>query len=56
MSAPETTGLIAEIVGPTGRVHYRRSPDDPLVDEARRTPGYSIRLVECETREEPRRD
>lgn len=41
--------MIAEIIGPNGRVHYRRPPDDPLVDEARQTPGYSVRLVERET-------
>lgn len=46
--------MIAEIIGPSGRVHYRRPPDDPLVDEARRTPGYSVRLVERETIERPR--
>lgn len=40
--------MIAEIVGPSGRVHYRRPPDDPLVEEAKRTPGYSVRLLqEC---------
>lgn len=38
--------MIAEIVGPSGRVHYRRPPDDPLVEEARNTPGYSVRLVD----------
>lgn len=41
--------MIAEIIGPSGRIHYRRPPDDPLVDEARATPGYSVRLVEVET-------
>lgn len=41
--------MIAEIVGPNGRVHYRRPPDDPMVEEAKRTPGYSVRLVEHET-------
>lgn len=42
--------MIAEIIGPSGKVHYRRPENDPLVDEARKTPGYSVRLVE--TREE----
>lgn len=42
--------MIAEIIGPGGKVHYRRPENDPLVDEARKTPGYSVRLVE--TREE----
>lgn len=37
--------MIAEIIGPSGRVHYRRPPDDPMVEEARRTPGYSVRMV-----------
>lgn len=36
---------IAEIIGPSGRVHYRRPVDDPLVEEAKKTPGYSVRLV-----------
>ena len=38
---------IAEIIGPSGLVHYRRPPNDPMVQEARETPGYSVRLVEC---------
>lgn len=50
----KTTPLIAEIVGPSGRVHYRRPAGDPLVDEAQRTPGYTVRLVERETVEPPR--
>lgn len=37
--------MIAEIIGPSGRVHYRRQQNDPLVEEARRTPGYSVRMV-----------
>lgn len=41
--------MIAEILGPSGRVHYRRPPDDPMVEEARKTPGYSVRIVEIET-------
>jgi hypothetical protein len=45
--------MIAEIVGPDGRVHYRRPPDHPMLDEARATPGYSVRLVETETQEPP---
>lgn len=46
--------MIAEILGPSGRVHYRRAPDDPLVEEARNTPGYSVRVVEQETKEMPK--
>ena len=45
--------MIAEIVGPSGRVHYRRPTGDPLVSEALRTPGYSVRYVESETVEPP---
>ncbi len=45
--------MIAEIIGPSGRIHYRRPPGDPLVEEARNTPGYSVRLVERETIEPP---
>lgn len=41
--------MIAEIVGPSGRVHYRRPPGDPLIAESERTPGYSVRMVERET-------
>ena len=37
--------MIAEILGPDGKVHYRRPENDPMVEEARRTPGYSVRLV-----------
>lgn len=48
-----STLLIAEIVGPSGRVHCRRPPDDPLVEQARSTPGYTVRLVERETIETP---
>lgn len=36
---------IAEIFGPDGRVHYRRPPDDPMIEDARNTPGYSVRFV-----------
>jgi hypothetical protein len=46
--------MIAEIVGPDGRVHYRRPPDDPMVEQAKRLAGYSVRLVESETPEERR--
>ena len=46
--------MIAEIIGPSGRIHYRRSPNDPLVEEAKRTPGYWVRVVEQETVEPPR--
>lgn len=45
--------MIAEIIGPNGRIHYRRPPNDPLCDEARNTPGYSVRVVERETIEVP---
>lgn len=41
--------LIAEIIGPSGRVHYRRPVGDPLVAEAERTPGYRVRYVTKET-------
>lgn len=44
--------MIAEILGPSGRIHYRRPVDDPMVDEARRTPGYTVRFVEDETIEQ----
>lgn len=37
--------MIAEIIGPSGRVHYRRPSGDPLVQEARQTLGYSVRIV-----------
>lgn len=47
-------GVIAEIIGPSGRAHYRRPVDDALVEEARRTPGYSVRIVEVETIEPPK--
>jgi hypothetical protein len=42
---------IAEIVGPDGRTHYRRPPNDPLVAEAQRTQGYSVRFVDKETQD-----
>lgn len=32
-----------EIIGPDGKVHYRRPEGDPLLDEARQTQGYSVR-------------
>lgn len=44
--------MIAEIIGPSGRVHYRRPTDDPMVAEARQTPGYSVRIV-CAEDDEP---
>jgi hypothetical protein len=44
--------MIAEIYGPSGRIHYRRPPGDALVDEALRTPGYAVAYVEIETREQ----
>lgn len=34
-----------EIVGPSGAVHYRRPAGHPLIEEARATPGYSVREV-----------
>lgn len=37
--------MIAEIIGPSGKVHYRRPVDDPLIEEAKRTPGYTVRFV-----------
>jgi len=40
-----TQQMIAEIVGPTGRVHYRRPLGDKLIAEAEATPGYSVRVV-----------
>ena len=48
--------MIAEILGPSGRIHYRRPPDHPLCDEARQAPGYTVRLVETETVESPCED
>jgi hypothetical protein len=41
--------VIAEIIGPSGRVHYRRPIGHPLIAEALKTPGYSVRYVERET-------
>jgi hypothetical protein len=32
-----------EIIGPDGKVHYRRHHEHPDVLEALRTPGYSVR-------------
>lgn len=50
---------MVEIVGPPtfnsdgsqnpGTVHYRRPEGDPMIDEARRTPGYSVRLMEVKS-------
>lgn len=45
--------MIAEIYGPTGRIHYRRPVGDPLIAEALQTPGYSVNYVTIETREQP---
>jgi hypothetical protein len=42
---------MAEIVGPDGRVRYRRPIDHIDVTEALVTPGYSVRLVEADTHE-----
>ena len=45
---------LIEIVGPStflngverpGTVHYRRMEGDPLIDEAIKTPGYSVRVA-----------
>lgn len=48
--------MIAEFLGSSGRVHYRRPPGDPLIEEARNTPGYSVRMVEEATKETPPAD
>lgn len=34
-----------EVIGPEGKVHYRRPDGDPIEQEALRTPGYSVRHV-----------
>lgn len=34
-----------EIIGPDGEVHYRRPEGDPLIEEAKQTKGYSVRLM-----------
>jgi len=39
------TPPLLEIVGPDGSVRYRRPFDHADVDEARRTPGYTVRLA-----------
>lgn len=54
MIATEGMPLIAEIVGPSGRVHYRRPVGDSLIGEALRTPGYRVRYVTSETVEPER--
>lgn len=36
----------AEIIGPEGQIHYRRPVNDPMVEEARKIQGYSVRIVE----------
>jgi len=38
---------LAEIIGPSGRVHYRRPIDHKMVAEAKTTPGYSVRIVDA---------
>lgn len=38
---------MVEIVDPSGNVSYRRPPGDPLIEEARRTHGYSVRMAEA---------
>lgn len=43
--------MIAEIIGPSGRVHYRRPVGHPMVKEAQNTPGYEVRFVDRETDE-----
>jgi hypothetical protein len=37
------TGEQVEIIGPDGKVHYRRPAGHPDIEEAKRTPGYSVR-------------
>lgn len=32
-----------EILGTDGKVHYRRPAGHPMIEEAKRTPGYSVR-------------
>jgi hypothetical protein len=40
---PDSVGVgMVEIIGPSGTVHYRRPANHPDVEEARRTPGYSV--------------
>ena len=51
----QPTPPIAEIIGPSGRVHYRRPAGDPLIVEAEQTLGYRVRFVWAET-VEPRSD
>lgn len=36
-------GALTDIVGPGGGVHYTRPAGDPIEDEARSRPGYSLR-------------
>ena len=45
--------MLAEIYGPSGRIHYRCPVGDPLVSEAMTTPGYAVVYVERETVEKP---
>lgn len=37
--------FVVEIIGPDGKVHYRRPPCHADVTEAMRTPGYAVRVV-----------
>ncbi len=37
--------FVAEIVGPDGKVHYRRPPGHADVTEAMQTQGYTVRMV-----------
>ena len=39
--------MMAEIIGPDGRAHYRRPVDHIDVTEALVTPGYTVELVEA---------
>jgi hypothetical protein len=38
----------AEIIGTDGKVHYRRPLGDPLIAEAEKTPGYTVRIITLE--------
>lgn len=39
------TPRMMEVVGPSGEVHYRRPEGDPMLEEARSRPGYTVRPV-----------
>lgn len=41
----ERSRIVVEIIGPSGEVHYRRPPGDPLIEEARGRPGYAIKEI-----------